>query len=312
MGVTGASVELALVLTSHFCFVGALFVLGKYVDLRYGKERATERRAALMALSFVPVGMFFRMAYTESIFLLLFLLTLYLMERRANPLVVALVVGIGTAARTVGVALLVPLVIYLVRRSSSRRALVGWTCLCLPLSLSGLLGFMAYCQWAFGDPLAFTRNRTLLWARRSVHALDEKLLYLETFEPVWSIFNPTSSPYWGHRTDASKAVFSLYVVNPLYFIAAIVLLATGLRKRWLTTYEILGSLGLLLIPYWVGGYEWEMASMGRYVSVIAPLYLIAGQVLAKLGWSWNAGLLVLSCFFLGVYAGLYAQWYWVI
>ena len=56
----------------------------------------------------------------------------------------------------------------------------------------------------------------------------------------------------------------------------------GCWKRWLNGYEIGAALGLLFIPYWTVGYESQMVSMARYVVVIAPLYLVAGRLLAKL------------------------------
>jgi len=37
--------------------------------------------------------------------------------------------------------------------------------------------------------------------------------------------------------------------NPVYFVVALRLWAVGARKRWLNGYEILLSLGLLVIPY---------------------------------------------------------------
>lgn len=308
----GFSVAGALVVTSHVCFAAALGLVALYTDLRYGKENGGVRGATVMALGLMPAGMFFRMAYAESLFLLLCVLTLYLLERRAPVVLVAGVVGLATATRPVGVALLAPLLLYLVRSASDGRTLLGRAILCLPLSLSGLLAFMAYCQGRFGDALAFARQRTALWAMRPLPEFADKLLYLETFEPVWSIFVPSSSAYWGHHTTADQVVFSLYAANPLYFVAALGLLALGLRKGWLNASEVLLSLGLLLVPYGLQGYELQMQTMARYISVIVPLYLVLGQLLARLPTPVAVGIAALSSFFLAAYAALFVQWYWII
>jgi hypothetical protein len=308
---TGVSTEAALVLTSHLCFGVALYLLACYADLRCSPNMFQVRMATLLAASFVPAGMFFHMAYSESLFFLLCVLALYLMGRNAPPVLVALAVGLATAARPVGVALIPALLVYVVRSSRERRTVVGTACLCLPLSASGLLLFMSYSQGRFGDALAFAHN-TALWEMRPRLAFWEKSLYLGTFLPLWSIINPSSPAFFEHYTLLAQAPFSLYVANPLYILAAIALLAVGVRNRWLNVYETLTSLGLLLIPYWTLGYEGQMTGMARYVVVIVPLYLVLGRLLTRLPSALAACLLALSGFFLAAYAALFVRWYWFV
>jgi hypothetical protein len=89
-------------------------------------------------------------------------------------------------------------------------------------------------------------------------------------------------------------------------------MAVGWRNRWLNAEELLLTGGLLLIPYWLIGYEIQMVAMARYVSVIVPLYPVLGRLLARLPPSVQGGLLGVNAFLLGTYAALFAQKYWIV
>jgi hypothetical protein len=58
------------------------------------------------------------------------------------------------------------------------------------------------------------------------------------------------------------------------FLQALLLVALGLRKRWLSSGEASFSVLALLIPYLTRGYEMGVGSMGRFVSVAFPTYLV--------------------------------------
>jgi hypothetical protein len=311
MEVTGLSAEISLVLTSQLCFLTAILLIGKYADGRASNSQPSIRTATLLAMCFVPAGLFFRMAYSESLFLLLAIGALLLMERRAHPILVGLVVGLATAARPTGLALVPPFVVWLCRLIKERKDLVVWGGLSLPLSVSGLLGFIAYSGIQFGDPLGFAKNM-VHWIMRPTSSFGEKLVSLLSFEPIWTIFAPDSPAYWGHHVQPTQMPFALYVANPVYFIIALGLFVAGIGKRWLNASEVLTVLGLLLIPYWTTAYEVQMTGMARYVTVAFPLYLVAGRLLAALPWSMSLGLLAVSTFFLAAYSALFAQWYWFV
>jgi hypothetical protein len=311
MALTGLPAEYALVLVSHVCFAAAIFLLGRYIDLRIGLDAADVRSTALLALAFLPTGLFFHIAYTESLFFLLCLLELYLIERAAHPLAVTLVAGLAIVTRPPGVALLAPLAVYVWRRSSDRWRAAGWLCICLPLALSGLVEFLLYCEADFGDWFAPIRNRTALWAMRTMPSLDTRFLALVTLQPVWEIFLPDSPAYWGHYVPAHQFLFSIYPANPLYFVAACILLGIGVVRGWLNYTEILLTGFLLLIPY-CKGYESCMLGMARYASAVPPLYLVLGRLLAQFSPGTIAAVAAFNSFYLAAYTGLFAQGYWII
>ena len=97
--------------------------------------------------------------------------------------------------------------------------------------------------------------------------------------------------------------------NPIYFIATWGLIGVGWFKGWLNRNELALAAGLLLIPYVTRSHEMCMASMGRFAAVVFPAYLVLGHVLARMPASAAALVLVLSGFWMGMNAALFAAWH---
>ena len=95
-------------------------------------------------------------------------------------------------------------------------------------------------------------------------------------------------------------------MNPIYFVGTAALVGAGAWKRWLTRYEILVSVPLLLIPYVTKGFDNGMLSHGRFAAVVFPAYIVVGHLLAKLPREVAISLLALSGFLMGIYAAEYA------
>jgi hypothetical protein len=118
VSVTGWRAEAALLIVSNLLLLAALAMLAFYVRDRYPDGRADLAGYALLAAALFPTGCFFRLTYSESTFLLLAVLAMYAMLRRWPLCAVALIIGLATATRPVGVALLAPLAIHILRRSA--------------------------------------------------------------------------------------------------------------------------------------------------------------------------------------------------
>jgi hypothetical protein len=309
---TGLPVEWALVLLSNCCFAAALWWLGRYTQGRSGPNPAGLPAATMLACSFLPAGFFFHMAYAEAPLLLLGVIQLDLIHRRAHLLLVALIAGLALLLRPTGAALLLPLVAYVFHCGSNRRRAAAWLALSLTLALGGFVAFLVYCQLAFGNALAPIEDRVYLWRLRPLPTLSEKLLSLVSLDLVWEIFDPSADAYWGNQVAPEAALFALYPANPLYFLGALGLFGLGIWRGWLTRYEVLLTAGLLGIPYAMNAYETQLVSMARYDSVAAPLYLVLGRLLARLAPALLAMVAALGGFFLAAYAALFATGYWMI
>jgi hypothetical protein len=306
--ITRMSLECSALVVSLGMLLGSFLALGAYVASRMA---TTASLWTLLAFAVFPTTFFLRMTYSEATFLLLAVLSLVGIERKWPLLCIATIVGVATATRPVGVALLAPLTLDAVRRwrSSSRSVLRLF--LLLPVACSGLGAFVLF-QWSvFGDPLAFlTAQQNHNW--QTVASLSHKLLVLGTLEPIWSVYDPTSTVYWAAREPHLGWALNLQFANPIYFVLALLLVGVGTATNWLSDYEVLVSLALLLIPYCTRSYEMGMAGHGRFVSVVFPIYVVLGHVLARSPVVVRVLILGLSTFYLASYSALFGAGYMLI
>ena len=313
---TGLPTEAALLLVSNVSFLAAFVLLARYVRARFPTAQPAAGNTAprgladytLVALGLFPTGCFFRMCYTEATFLLLAVAAMYGIQRRWPLPAVALIVGLATATRAAGVALLAPLAFYIWQSQPTPAARAWRLALWLPLAGWGLAGFMAFQYAQFGDPLAFAHAHGH-WRIRPALELPDKLGALATLEPVRAVYDAGSPAYWKEFDRHSTPWFSLAFANPIFFLAAVALLILGAWKRWLTAAETwLGAL-MLLIPYLSRAHEMGMGSTGRFVAVVFPLYIVLGQIVTRLPQAVAASLLAVSAFYLAAYSAMFAAGY---
>jgi hypothetical protein len=305
---TGAAPALALLLVSHASLAAAFVVFGAYLRKRAVNLLPGAGCYALLAFGLFPTTFFFRMAYTESLFVFCVLAALYAMERRWPFFITAGLVGFATATRPVAVALLLPLSLHLWKNTAPGMTRARHLVAHLALGVWGLAAFMLYQYAEFGEPLAFAKTQAD-WHQRPPEPLGARLVALAQLEPLWSGFDPLSPCYWKRHDPDSSPLFSLNFLNPFFFVLAVLLTALGAWRRWLSRYEIALALGLLLIPYLTRSHEMCMAGMGRFAAVALPVYLVLGQFFARLPVTLAMGLLGVSAFLLGLYSALFASWH---
>jgi hypothetical protein len=368
MAATGVRAEAALLIVSNVSLFAALASLAFYVRDRYPQAPPDLTDYTVLIAALCPTGCFFRLTYSESTFLLLAVLAMYAMLRRSPLWATALIVGLATATRPVGIALLAPFAIHIVRRSradeftalsgssrvkvadahqpqaparaheadaeqnasearprqnqfrGSRAALtVARLALYMPVACWGFGAFTAYQYVAFGDPFA-TAKVQKNWGTPA--AWRDKAVALATLEPLRSVYDPKSAAFWPRSDQHGIPWFSLQFVTPVLFVAATALIALGaslslrngvggslMSVRWLSIEETSFAALLLLIPYVTRAYEMGMGSMGRFVSVVFPVYLVLGQFVVRLPGALRATLLALAGFFLAACTALYAASY---
>jgi hypothetical protein len=321
--ITRASTSMAQLGVANACGLGAFLVMGTYLrersraslslsPSRVGEAHVTEDQAVavypILAMAVFPTTFFFRMGYSESTFLFLAILSLWLIVRAAPLTVVALVVGLATATRPVGVALLLPLAWYACASATSGRSAVLRLAYALPLGCWGMLGFMFFQYLEFGQPFAFALTQTY-HRMRPMSTAGDKWLALFSWEPIRDTYNPASPGYWQTLYYYPTRLFSLEFANPIYFVGAAALVALGARKQWLTRYELLLAVPLLAIPYFTRAYEMRMLSQARFAAVVFPVYIVVGHLLARVPPAVAGALLALSGLMMGLYAALFAAGY---
>lgn len=300
---SGLELELALALVSNVFFFLALVTV-------YAHGRATQNPGAayaVLAMALVPTGFFFRMAYSDSLFVFLAALALYGMRRGWPVLACAAVVGLATATRPVGVALVPPLVLVAWWRGGSVTRRVVRVAAAVAVGVSGLVGYAAYQHVRFGDPLAFARSQSELRFRDPPPPVEHAIALL-TLEPFRAVYETDGTGYWGNFDATLPWSLSLQFANPLYFAATAALVGFGVWRRWVGGLEAVFVAGVLLIPYVTRGYEMGMGSHARYAAVAFPVYLVVGRILAAV--PFLRGVLIPPCVvLLAGYSALFAGMY---
>lgn len=307
---TGIAARPALLIVTHASLIGAFLLLAVYVQERYAEAGADAVDYTLLAFGLLPTTYFFRMAYSESLFVLSLLAAMLAMQRGCRAVYVALIVGAATACRSVGVALLPPLAMYVWSRARSPARAVAQGAVLLPLACWGLLAWMAF-QWvAFDDPLAFVQTQRH-WSTRQTSLLSwDGLTALVTLRPIRSVYDPASPCYWGNFPPRGNPLFNLMFANPIWFLVAVTLVTLGRAKGWLSNRETALAAGLLLIPYVLQADRACMAAEARYASSVFPAYLVLGQILSRLPGPLAAVLLAMSAVMLAFYTAMFVSWYW--
>ena len=281
---TGLPPIYALEVVSNVSFVAALALTSALIRTRWPEQPAGLRVATLAMIALYPAGLYFRFAYSESLFLAVTALLLLGLARRWPLGVLALVAGASTGVRAVGVAGAGAVMAYVLfdaaRGSLGRRALTA--ALVAPLTCWGLLAFMAYQHARFGNAFAFA-DAQKHWAHYVLPDGDKtaKWVGLATGEPLWNAYNPDSARYWANIDRHGVPGLGQAFWNPIVFVLAVAAVGFGWWRGWLNVPEAALGFGLLLIPYASRGYEMSMASQARFVSVALPSFLVLGHVLSR-------------------------------
>lgn len=145
-----------LILANLF-FVSALYILYKLMRIDFKKEVSF---LVIVFLLVFPTSFFFASIYTESLFLLLAVTSIYLI-RKGNFFWAGVLIALSTATRITGV-LLIPL--YLIEVFQSKKTINYIWALITPI---GILGYMYFLKINFNDPYYFLTSQEVFGAGRS-------------------------------------------------------------------------------------------------------------------------------------------------
>src|SRR5579875_2655852 len=184
--VTHRSYLVAALLVSNVAFLGALFALWKLT--RWEMDAVTARRTILY-ISVFPTALFFFAGYTESLFLLLTVVSFYYM-RRGLWIYAGIAGGLAAATRVTGVLLLVPLAYEYARDANfSPREMLRPGLVAFALIPAGLGAFMLYLYETVGDPMAFAKYQA---AWQKVFTFELWSGFLESFRQIFVVQPPAS------------------------------------------------------------------------------------------------------------------------
>lgn len=279
---TDANLALAGIILANIAFLITCVLLAHLGAALFGERAGID---AVLLLCVMPFGFFLNAAYSESMFILLILLSLTFADRQRWWLAGA-IAGVASGTRLVGLALAPVVVLAAWRRGARLSDLVGSAA----LSLSGVVAYGVYCAWRFDDPLAYFSAQSE-WGGWSDHVR----FYAELF------FVHPRQALSGRPEDL---VVALDLLAGLVFIAL-------LPRLWRIGIPEIALLTTLLVVV-QGVFTW--LSLGRYVLPAIGIYFVAALLLATPRWSgWPRDLIIVSSTLLLCFlAVLYATGFWVV
>lgn len=267
---------------SNIFFFFSLILFWKLLVLDYKKDTILW---ALLFLLFFPTSFFFGALYTESLFLFLILSSFYL-ARKKNWWLAAILGGIASGVKLIGIFLL-PALLWEWKKKKSN-VLRSPILYLVPL---GLISYMFYLQVQFGDFLYFWHAQPVFGAERtggSIIFLPQVIWrYIKI---LWTV-SPVLESYWISFLELFTTVLSIS------------LLVIAHTKKVRFSYLIFSWLAII-IPTLTG----TLSSMPRYILIIFPIYIVLALQKRRLG---KIGLLSLFCLLLFILTVLFTRGHWV-
>jgi len=268
---------------------------------------------ALLALAFFPMTFFFRMTYTESLFVFLLIASLLAMRKNASLVLISLLIALAISTRSVGVALIPVFALHLWEISSSKTEFFRKSIFYFPLCFLGLIAYMTFLALFFSDPFAFSQTQKHWVHRHDLISAWDQLQALFTLQPIRDNFDPGKTSYWGNPKNGFLEWLNIRFLNLFYWFFAVFLIILGWRKKWLNRHEIILAILLLGIPALTIGINQAMTSQGRYMAVVFPIYIVLGKLLtisSRFSQRIFSAIVAVMLLFLFIYTSLFASWYW--
>lgn len=248
---------LAVLLTSLFFFV-SLVLFYKLIRLDYKENVAV---LSIIFLLLFPTSFFYASIYSESLFLLLSLLSFYL-ARSKKWTWAGFAGALLTSTRFVGIAIF-PALLYEYFKNEKNKSLSKL----LPIFIVpiGLIAYIFYNFQKWGNPFYFIQAQGNFANNRSVDTIV--LLPQTLFRYVKILFTvkPNIYEYWVAFLELS------------FFIFAIIMFYIAWEKKIRVSYLIFGVL-CFLIPASTGTFT----GLPRYVLIIFPIFLALALIKNKI------------------------------
>ena len=254
------NILISALLVSNLFFLGFLYIWYLFVEKRYSKTTAF--LSTLIILLF-PTSFFFGAIYNESLFLTLVILTFWFAEKK-NYLIAALFIAAASATRIVGI-LLVPAVLmelifkdyqfneYKKRLLSAPKKLKP--IVTILLGSVGLLVYMAFLQFKYGDPLYFFHVQAEFGGiRQESLVMYPQVIY--RYIKILLTVRPFNLSYFSSVSELIAGIGGLIFILLSY-------------KKVKISYLVFALLAFIL-PTLTGTFS----SMPRYVLVSFPIFIL--------------------------------------
>lgn len=280
--VTDGALAIAGIIVANAAFLAAVALVARWSAAAFGDAAA---RTTVVLLCCSPFAFFFSAAYSESLFLLLAVGALML-ARRERWVLAALVAGLASATRLVGIALLPAILLLAIRRRASLRDMLAIAA----IGGHGLIAFSLYQVWRAGSPTAYFAAQAN-WGGWHEHVR----VWAERF---------AGDPRGALAGDPRNLIILLNL--------AMLVLALALLPRVWRRLDPATALFTTLLVVGQGAMTW--VSLGRYLLPAIGITLVAGQWLSarpSAGWLRDAAI-VGGAMTMTILAVLFALGFWVV
>ncbi len=291
------------VILSNLALLGALVVLYRLVRLDYG-DAVAGRTVWLLAL--FPTAFFFSAVYTESLFLLLTVASIY--YGRTDRWGRAAAFGfLAALTRNTGVLVIIPLGLLLVQR-------YGWD----PrkwfhrgIQVAGValgpLVYFAFLQTVWGDPL-ITLKAQQQWARYQTMPWNTFAAAFQQLDLRWLHWLGTTPDWTMLTSTVTRASFAQG--NAYDLLITLLFIPVALYALWCVrpAYSLYG-LVLFIVPLFSPSYVHALMSMPRFVIAMFPFF-IALAMLLRNRWLFGAALVLSAAQFAALLIQ-FGTWFWV-
>ncbi len=236
---------------SHVYLILALYFLYRLTALDFTKKVS---RLTIMLILLFPTAFFFGSVYTESLFLLLTVLTFYLI-RRQHFFLACVVAAIASATRITGIFLW-PSIIYefwLMYGKDIKKS-VNFSALWLLLPPLGLFSFMRFQYLKTGDPLFFFHIQSVFGGR----TVDKLILLHQVFFRYFKMLIFTD---W----DPLYFTVVLELFSAVLIVTALIIFFRRIRfSYWL----------FVLLSFLLPTFSGTFMSMPRFTLVLFPVFMV--------------------------------------
>lgn len=247
---------IALILVCVF-FVLALIFLFKLIRLDHRDNIAF---LSIVFLLVFPTSFFFANIYSESLFLLLTVVSFYFARKR-KWLISSILALLLTGTRFIGIAIIPALIFEFIKneKGEARELLKkGWSIILTPL---GLLGYMIFNHLQFGNAFQFIQAQGSLQNERSI---DRLVPIPQTVARYINIL---------FTVDPKIFEWKIALLEISIFIFAVIMLITAWRKKMRSSYIIFAALALF-IPSSTG----TLSGFPRYALVLFPIFIVLALI----------------------------------
>src|SRR4051794_16043256 len=300
--VTGGQTVLAGIAMSTACAAVALTVLHRLVALDYGPGVA---RGAVLATAFMPMSFFLSAVYSESLFLMLSVGTVYA-ARTDRWAWAGVLGGLSAATRSAGVVLLVPLVLLWWDAQGPRRAR---DLLWLALVPAGVGAYCLYLWATGGDPHAPFAAQDVWFREFAGPFLGAWDGLVAAWEGARQLLSGSREPVFFTQAGGDPFVAARHNIELFaWLVAGLWALAIGLRRLPLA--YIAYVVAALALPLSYPVVPQPLMSLPRFLLVLFPLAIAVAAWASERRWR-GPVLLTLGTIGLAVYSAIFATWHWV-